>query len=255
MKLQPASFVGIVVAAIFAIAAGSVQSAAAATINASGLESFLSLPSGTLGNLENETVTDGSATKQTFTAHAGDVLSFDYKFLTNESAGSNGDSRNDFAFVGISPLFTSVLADTFSPLVRSSSSDYARETAFQHYSLVIQQPGTYTLDLGVVNGVDGLLTSGLLVDNLNLASGGISSPQFSNGDFEGHEPASLQSMGDVAPTTDFASAAGGDTQLLLNATISAVPEPSGFLLGASGMIAMLAVFVVRRNQRSEYIAN
>ncbi|MDJ0698127.1 hypothetical protein [Mastigocoleus sp. MO_188.B34] len=55
----------------------------------SDLEQFLGLSSGALDNLANADVTEGSAIKQTFSAQAGDVLTFDWNFLTNETTPDN----------------------------------------------------------------------------------------------------------------------------------------------------------------------
>jgi hypothetical protein len=42
---------------------------------------------------------EGSAIKQTFTANAGQTLSFSWNFLTNESVGNDANPNfNDFAF-------------------------------------------------------------------------------------------------------------------------------------------------------------
>jgi len=132
-------------------------------VSADDLETFLGLAPGSLAGLGNGTPTEGSALKQTFSANAGDVLSFDWNFLTNE----NTPGVNDFAFATINPLST--LADTnFSPFVSSLTSDFAQETGFRTFTFTIPTTGTYTGGAGVVDVDDTEVTSGLLVDNFAL---------------------------------------------------------------------------------------
>ncbi|MFB2771015.1 hypothetical protein ACE1AT_17235 [Pelatocladus sp. BLCC-F211] len=131
------------------------------------IETFLGLETGSLDNFGNGDVTQGSAIRQTFTANAGDILTFDWNFLTNESA--QVFSNNDFSFVSISS--ESELADTtFSSLVTSSTTEFFAETGFQTFSFTIPTAGTYTLGLGVVDVGDNTIDSGLLVDNVTLTS-------------------------------------------------------------------------------------
>jgi len=135
--------------------------------SAAGLESFLGLSSGTL---TNSGATEGSAILQIIEANTGDVLSFDYNFLTDEGPPPNSDF-NDFAFFTLDNNIIS-LADTFSPdLFSPSFSGFAEETGYKSFSYTLTSAGTYTLGFGVVD-VDntGLgdtgVNSGLLVDNV-----------------------------------------------------------------------------------------
>jgi hypothetical protein len=66
----------------------------------SDLETFLGLSPFSLDGI-NGSISHGSAIQQVFTANAGEVLSFQWNFLTNESQGS---AFNDFAFVSIARL-------------------------------------------------------------------------------------------------------------------------------------------------------
>ena len=128
------------------------------------IELFLGLPFGSLDGLGNGNATTGSAIKQTFTAQAGDTLTFDWNFLTDEATPT---VFNDFAFVSIAGVDT--LADTSSEFV-SSLTPFVEETEFNNFSFTFENTGTYTLGLGVTNSVDTVVNSGLLVDNVNLAS-------------------------------------------------------------------------------------
>ena len=134
--------------------------------SASNLENFLGLSSGTL---TNSGATEGSAILQIIEANTGDVLSFDYNFLTDEVPGNS--DFNDFAFFTLDNNLIS-LADTFSPdLFSPSFSSFAEETGYKSFSYTLTSAGTYTLGFGVVD-VDNTgrgdtgVNSGLLVDNV-----------------------------------------------------------------------------------------
>jgi hypothetical protein len=128
------------------------------------LEAFLGLAPGSLDNLGNGNATDGSAIRQTFLAEAGDILTFDWNFLTNEGTPS---FFNDFSFVSLSVL--SELGDTTS-IFMNSLTPFNQETGFQTFSFTIPTTGTYTLGLGVTDVADNVVDSGLLVDNVKLTS-------------------------------------------------------------------------------------
>lgn len=115
-----------------------------------------------------------SVVQQTFTPKAGDILTFDWNFFTNELPFALGASLSDFSFVSISSPSNSIsyleeLADvtTFPSLV-TSPTQFLRETGFHTFSFTIPTTGTYTLGLGVTNKFDNFTDSGLLVDNVKL---------------------------------------------------------------------------------------
>lgn len=137
----------------------------------SALESFLGLASGALSAISpsGQVVTGGSAIKQTFIANAGDRLSFDNNFLTDEDP--NGII--DFAFVSINPL--SVLGSVLDPLVVSSTI-FIKETGFFVDTFTFPSSGSFTLGFGVVDVVDTDVPSGLLVDNVQLEVAAVPEP-------------------------------------------------------------------------------
>jgi hypothetical protein len=150
------------------------DSASGGSVEESDLEEFLNLAPGVLDGLGNGDVTEGSAIKQTFTAEAGDILTFDWNFLTNEATPSN---FNDFAFFSITP-FTIELADTTSPLFIGTldpdpEPDFSQQTGYQTTSIAISEPGTYTLSFGVADVGDDFVDSALLLDNIQVGDGGI----------------------------------------------------------------------------------
>ena len=144
----------------------------------SNLEEFLGLSTffgdNSLDSIATAQPIEGSAIKQTFTAAAGDTLSFSWNFLTNESVeqAARDDSTypafNDLAFATIKSDYSSEvfsLADTISTSFRNSSTPFFEETGFQTFSYIVPITGSYTLGIGVVDVGEGTRISGLLVDN------------------------------------------------------------------------------------------
>jgi hypothetical protein len=130
---------------------------------AGGLEDFLGL---SLGDLDPDInnflfATKGSAIKQAFTANAGDILSFDWNFLTEDSFFP------DYAFVVLNGLST--LADT-SAATNLSNTVFNNETGFKTFTYTFASAGSYTLGIGIVDVVDTEGVSALLVDNVKLTS-------------------------------------------------------------------------------------
>lgn len=129
--------------------------------------------------LQNPQPPQGTAIQQTFTAKAGDILSFDWDFLTNEVLGTDlGAGFPDFAFWSISSPSNSItpqlkLLDEKFQFPTSLSfvgtqTPFFQETGFKTYSFTIPTDGTYTLGVGVANKYDNFVDSGLLVDNVKL---------------------------------------------------------------------------------------
>ncbi len=112
--------------------------------------------------------TEGSAIKTTITANAGEILTFDYNFLTNEDS-SQPIFGNDLGFFSINNQLISlaVFSDVESILVPSATS-FSRETGYQEYSYTFSSSGTYTLGFGVVDGNDSSGDSALLVDHIQV---------------------------------------------------------------------------------------
>lgn len=136
----------------------------------SEIEFFLGLSSGKLDTLIQGNATQGSVIKQTVTAKVGEILSFDWNFLTNENTPSSAPHFNDFAFFSINDEVFK-LADTFSSFRELTlSSSFSKETGFGTYSYTIPVDGTYTLGFGVLHEYDSAVSSGLVVDNIQLHS-------------------------------------------------------------------------------------
>ncbi|MDJ0716086.1 MAG: hypothetical protein QNJ54_17965 [Prochloraceae cyanobacterium] len=127
------------------------------------MKDFLGVPLGSLDPDPNNFVAafEGSAIKQTITAKAGDVLSFNWNFLSNESL--NGD----YAFITLNGL--SELGNSAATLL-TSNMPFLKETGYQTFSYTVTTSGTYTLRIGVVDVNDFNETSALLIDDVKLTS-------------------------------------------------------------------------------------
>jgi hypothetical protein len=151
---------------------------------AGGLENFLGIPLGSLDPAPNSFViaTEGTALKTTFTASAGDVLSLDWNFLTNDT--------QDYGFVLLTPTNTlnSITYGDLSLLNNSntlvnSNTVFDQETGFQSFSYTFSSDGTFLLGLGVVDVGDTDFSSGVLVDNIALNRNSIPEPSVAVGLF------------------------------------------------------------------------
>jgi hypothetical protein len=107
---------------------------------------------------------EGSAIKTTFSVRAGDQISFDWNFLSDNK---EIPMFNDFSFVTLSQTAPSRLGSTFSTLL-SSDTNFSFETGFREFSFTFDEDGEYTLGIGVTDVGDGAFDSGLLVDNVAL---------------------------------------------------------------------------------------
>jgi hypothetical protein len=142
-------------------------------VNAGSLDSLLPPPSPILPPPLQSS--KGSAIQQTFTAKAGDIVSFDWNFLTNELPPNLGLLLPDFSFVSISSPVKSILSEladatTFSLLGLSQSTGFLQETGFQSFSFQIPTDGIYKLGVGVTNKFDNFTDSAVLVDNFQITS-------------------------------------------------------------------------------------
>ncbi|MGC1396702.1 MAG: hypothetical protein WA828_20775, partial [Coleofasciculaceae cyanobacterium] len=111
-------------------------------------------------------VFEGSAMKTNFTVEVGEILTFDWNFLTDDFQASN----NDFAFFTLAGEDIK-LADTFSAFSNSfdNPTSFLHQTGFQTASYTFTTAGTYTFGVGVFDVGDGSIDSGLMIDNVSLS--------------------------------------------------------------------------------------
>ena len=132
------------------------------------LEEFLDLSAGSLDGIVGDDASEGSAIKQTFTAEAGDIVSFDWNFLTNESTPN--ETFNDTGFVSIGG-FTFELADTNAEFSDAPDVErFSSQTGTQTLTFSVANAGTYDIGFGAVDVGDSAVESGLAIDNINIAS-------------------------------------------------------------------------------------
>lgn len=148
----------------FPLAAGALNrsgNAAAAVGTVDGVEAFAGL---TIGSLDPDAASglaayEGSAARQTFSAGAGDTLSFSWNFGTS-------DGFEDYAFVVIDGQY-SRLAGPVDAILPGTFGN-ALQTGTQNFSIGLNGAGTHTLAFGVVDVGDYSLTSTLAIGNVQV---------------------------------------------------------------------------------------
>jgi hypothetical protein len=119
--------------------------------------------------------TEGSAIQQSFDAEVGDVLTFDWNFLTDEFTAipPQPDIYTDFLWghlEGPSSNEESVLAHVNQDPSNffASGSSFNDETGYQTFTFTFVETGTYTLTLGVHDVEDTAFDSAGIFDNFFL---------------------------------------------------------------------------------------
>ncbi|MGH8102652.1 MAG: PEP-CTERM sorting domain-containing protein [Chthoniobacterales bacterium] len=144
-------------------------SGSSSAASAVAIANFLGIPTGTIrdGLVAGQ---EGAAFQINLgTLNAGDVITFDYNFLTDEVQPG---AHNDFAFYTLGlPGNTPIVADTFSGLLHPTTgmgNPFVLETGYHGFSITIGTAGMYTLGIGVVDGTTTDVPSALLLDNIQL---------------------------------------------------------------------------------------
>ena len=123
------------------------------------LEAALGLGSTGLDVSVSDVAYEGSAIMQTFNVNAGDTLSFNYKFLTNEG------SFLDYAFYTINGVKFNLAQVANATNV---SSPFQFETGLLTGNHLFAASGSVTLGFGVVDIGDFSATSALEIDNVTI---------------------------------------------------------------------------------------
>ena len=103
------------------------------------------------------------------TLNAGDIVTFNYDFLTNEIAPGQ---HNDFAFWELNSGTIHVFSDTNSGLLHAtdpSNMVFALETGYQTVTINITATATYMLGIGVMDATTTDNSSGVLIDNIQVS--------------------------------------------------------------------------------------
>ncbi len=142
--------------------------------NQSGSDAVTVATIGTFLGESTSLIRDGSATGfegSAFTINlgalnAGDVVTLNYDFMTNEDP--SGTHHNDFAFWELNSGTIHIFADTASSLHATNVTNtvFAEETGYQTLTINILASGTYTLGLGVMDATTADNSSGVLIDNI-----------------------------------------------------------------------------------------
>lgn len=170
------------------------------------LEKFLDLNVNSLDGLVAGNAFEGSAIKQTIDLKANDVVSFDWNFLTNENTPDK--TFNDTAFLSVNGS-NFELADTGSKFVDALKVDeFDEQTGTKTLTFQVKNAGTYTLGFGVVDVGDAIVDSGLVIDNIEVKSYGLSNNYSA---LEGSKPDLI--LGDDGFTSTMTSGSGPDLVL------------------------------------------
>jgi hypothetical protein len=135
---------------------------AAAVAVPDGVENFVGLEIGALDPDPANFVQayEGSAARQTFTAAAGDTLSFSWNYLTR-------DNLDDYAFVVVDGLLTRLAGYGDASLV--GPGNYSNQTGVRSFSQTFATDGSHTVAFGVVDVTDFVATSALTVSNVQIS--------------------------------------------------------------------------------------
>jgi hypothetical protein len=130
-------------------------------------ETFLGLQAGTIPGAGS--LGDASAVKLSLTLAAGDIVSFQFRFLTSAETLDGAD----FAFYTLqfgsgTPTLTTFAA-TSDASNASASALFNYETGVATVTLpAVSFAGSYTLGFGIADRTDDVIGSGVLVDNVQI---------------------------------------------------------------------------------------
>lgn len=137
------------------------------------LEAALGLSAGALDTLDGAAF-EGSLAGQSFTAQAGEVLSFQWNFSTSEN--SSDPALADYGFVVVDgTLYT--LASVADASQSASFAGYLGDTGVQQFSLALTSSGSHQLYFGVVDLGDYTVGSALAVDAVQVSASPVPEPQ------------------------------------------------------------------------------
>lgn len=136
-------------------------------VSQASLNSFLGYIPANFSEGIGKNATEGSAFKLTLALNVGDVVSFNYSFLTNDS------TFRDFAFASLTGAPNSVVADTMNANTSATGFFSSKTADGITYSFpMIASAGSYTLTLGVAdrgNTSTDDSASGLLIDKISVS--------------------------------------------------------------------------------------
>ncbi len=147
---------------------GYIESTGNFTALAPTVAASLGVTGPTILGLGQGTPTNGTGLSQSVTVNAGDVLSFDWNFVSDEL--NELVSFNDFTFFTIDStayFLASRNASTFN--IVSPPSGFDGQTGWSSSSHTFSSAGTHTIGFAVFNVGDAGHNSALLLDNVTIA--------------------------------------------------------------------------------------
>ncbi len=176
---------------------------------------------------------EGAGIKDSFGFIAGDIVSFDYNFMTDELSP---DLADDYAFVSIGGNITRLDHVLGSMLYETSHPDnYYLETGYLSFAYTALETGTLDFGIGIVDAFDEVVDSALLIDNIKITRG--TTEVYRNG-FEDFDPLGM-AIGDVAIGPDFLNIGPTEGSYQALITTASVPLPPAVWLLFSGFIAVI----------------
>jgi hypothetical protein len=154
---------------------GYIETTGNFTALAPAVISSLGVSGATITGLGAGTPVNGTGISQSVTVSAGDVLSFDWNFLSDEL--NESATFNDFAFFTISGsayLLASRNGSTFDSVSPPPGFDGQTDWATQTFTFT--SAGTYTVGFGTFNVGDAGHNSALLLDAISIPDGAVVVP-------------------------------------------------------------------------------
>lgn len=212
----------------------------APSVPAGDLEAFFGAVPGAISTVspspsEGPAAIEGSGIRDSFEFIAGDILSFDYNFLTNERPDWGVD---DYAFVsfGGEVYFLDHAQNTASGYYSASATPYNEETGYKSFSFLVPGVPVFNFGVGIVDATDDMVDSALLIDNVMvMRDGGM---LYFNG-FETGPGGDW--IGDFSIVDGFfgAGPTEGSLQALITTATNPVPLPPAVWLLFTGIGALL----------------
>ena len=154
---------------------GYIETTGNFTALAPAVVASLGVSGGAIPGLGAGTPVNGTGISQSVTVAAGDVLSFDWNFLTSEL--SQPVTYNEFAFFTINGsafLLASRNGSTFNTV--SPPAGFEGQTGWATQTYTFASAGTYTVGYGTFNVGDAGHNSALVLDSITIPQGPVAVP-------------------------------------------------------------------------------